>query len=186
MKTFSWMLGALTALVLSAGPATAADAVAAGKIKSVNAEKKEFVLTDSAGKDWTFKLGENVVINRGGKESQNDLKDGDPINVYYDKGVLTWTANYILVQEGDTKDCMLMYGRVKKYDADTKTLTCTDPAEKDWSCPLGSGKVRLTRKGGEIVNSKIGEVKIGDKAVAIVQKADDGATTLKCLMIDRK
>ena len=59
---------------------------AAGKIKGVNANKKEFVLTDSAGKDGTIKLGDNVVINRGGKESQSDLNAGDAVNVCYDKG----------------------------------------------------------------------------------------------------
>ena len=70
-----------------AGTAVAADAIAAGKVKAINADKKEFVLTDSAGKDWTIKLGDNVIINRGGKESQSDLKAGDPVNVCYDKGL---------------------------------------------------------------------------------------------------
>ena len=92
MKNLLMLFGAMGAFVVMAGPAMAADAVSAGKIKAVNAEKKDFVLTDSEGKDWTIKLGDNVVINRGGKESQSDLNAGDPVNVCYDKGLLTWTA----------------------------------------------------------------------------------------------
>jgi len=180
MKIFSWMLGALTALVMAAGPSTAADAVAEGKIKSVNAEKKEFVLTDTAGKDWTFKLGEDLVINRGGKNTKNDLREADPVNVYFDKGVIVWTANYILVQEGDTKNCILMHGHVKQYDPETKTLTCTDQ-DKSWNCKMEAAKVFLNKK-----ESKIDDVKIGDKTLCIMEKTDDGATTLKCLMVDRK
>ena len=181
MKTFLRMLGALTTVALLAGPSTAADAVAAGKIKSVNAEKKEFVMTDSAGKDWTFKLGADVVINRGGKDTKSELNDGDPVYVYYDKGVLTWTANYILVQEGDTKNCVLMCGTVKNYDADTKILTCADHSDKEWTCPLGNGKVCLNQK-----ECKIGDVKIGDKAMAVVDKNEQGESTMKSLMISRK
>ena len=126
MKSFSKWFSAMAAVVLLAGPAVAADAIAAGKVKAINADKKEFVLTDSAGKDWTIKLGDNVVINRGGKESKSDLNAGDTVNVCYDKGLLTWTAHYILVQEGDTKNCELVHGTVKSYDADKKQVTFTD------------------------------------------------------------
>ena len=55
------------AILLLAGPAVAADAIAAGKVKAVNADNKEIVLTDGAGRDWTIKLGDTVIINRGGK-----------------------------------------------------------------------------------------------------------------------
>src|SRR5437764_84701 len=48
----------------------AAHALATGKVKAVNADNQEFVMTDDGGgKEWTFKLGGDVVINRGGKES---------------------------------------------------------------------------------------------------------------------
>jgi hypothetical protein len=170
----------MAAIVFLSGPALAADAVAAGKIKGVHAEKKEFILTDSDGKDWTFKVGENVVINRGGKESQSDLNAGDPVNVCYDKGLLTWTAHYILVQEGDTKDCTLVSGTVKNYDGDKKQVTFTDHKEKDWTFPMGKAKVRLNKE-----DSKIENIKIGDHALAITEKAGE-ETHLKCLMIDRK
>jgi hypothetical protein len=169
----------MVAVVLLAGTSPAADTVSAGKVKSIHADKKEFVMTDSAGKDWTFKLGDKVVINRGGKESQSDLKVGDPVNVMYSKGVLTWTAHYILVQEGDTKNCELVYGTVKSYDGDKKQLAFTDEARKDRTFDLGDAKVQLNTKPG-----KIDDVKIGDHFLAIVEKAGD-KLTLKSLIIER-
>jgi Cu/Ag efflux protein CusF len=180
MKSISQWLCAMGAFVMLAGPAMAADTIAAGKIKAVNAEKKDIVLTDSDGKDWTIKLGDNVVINRGGKESQSDLNAGDPVNVCYDKGLLTWTAHYILVQEGNTKDCELVHGTVKNYDVDKKQVTFTDHRDKNWTFPMGDAKVRLNRE-----DSKIQDIKIGDSALAIVEKTGD-STTLKCLMVERK
>lgn len=179
MKSFSKWFSALAAFVLLAGSAVAGDAIAAGKVKGVHADKKEFVLTDSAGKDWTIKLGDTVIINRGGKESQSDLNAGDLVNVCYDKGLLAWTAHYILVQEGDAKNRELLHGSVKNYDTDKKEVTFTDEA-KDWTFPIGHAKVRLNRE-----DSEVGDIKIGDKVLAIVEKIGEG-TTLKCLMIERK
>ena len=179
MMSLSKWFSAMATFVLLAGPAVADDAIATGKVKAIIAEKKEFVLTDSAGKDWTIKLGDTVVINRGGKESQSDLNAGDPVNVCYDKGLLTWTAHYILVQEGDAKNRELVHGSVKNYDVDKKEVTFTDRA-KDWTFRMGDAKVRLNRE-----DSKISDIKIGDKVLAIVEKMGEG-TTLKCLMIDRK
>jgi hypothetical protein len=180
MKNLLMCFGAMAAVVMLAGPAVAEDAVSAGKVKVVNAEKKDFVLTDSAGKDWTIKLGDDVVINRAGKESQSDLNAGDSVNVCYDKGILTWTAHYILVQEGNTKNCELVHGTLKNYDVDKKEVTFTDHRQKDWTFPIGSAKVRLNKQ-----DSKIEDIKIGDRALGIVEK-DGDATTLKCLMFEHK
>jgi hypothetical protein len=180
MKNLLMCFGAMAAVVMLAGPAVAEDAVSAGKVKVVNAEKKDFVLTDSAGKDWTIKLGDDVVINRGGKESQSDLNAGDSVNVCHDKGILTWTAHYILVQEGNTKNCELVHGTLKNYDVDKKEVTFTDHREKDWTFPMGSAKVRLNKQ-----DSKIEDIKIGDRALGIIEK-DGDATTLKCLMFEHK
>ena len=47
MKSFSKWFSALAALVLLAGPAVAGDAIAAGRVKGIHADKKEFVLTDT-------------------------------------------------------------------------------------------------------------------------------------------
>ena len=180
MKNLLMCFGAMAAVVMLAGPALAEDAISAGKVKVVNAEKKDVVLTDNAGKDWTIKLGDDVVMNRGGKESQSDLNAGDSVNVCYDKGILTWTAHYILVQEGNTKNCELVHGTLKNYDVDKKEVTFTDHREKDWTFPMGSAKVRLNKQ-----DSKIEDIKIGDRALGIVEK-DGDATTLKCLMFEHK
>jgi Cu/Ag efflux protein CusF len=179
MMNFSKWFSALAGFVLLAGPAVAGDAIAAGKVKGVDADKKEFVLTDSAGKDWTFRLGDTVIINRAGKESQSYLSAGDPVNVCYDRGLLTLTAHYILVQEGEAKNRELYHGSVKNYDADKKEVTITDET-KAWTFPMGDAKVRLNRE-----DSKIGDIKIGDKALAIVEKIGE-VKTLKCLMIERR
>lgn len=180
MRVIARLFGTMAAFVLLAAPAIASDAVAAGKVKAIHSEKKEFVLTDSAGKDWTIKLGDPLVINRGGKESAADLMVGDPINVCYDKGTFTWTAHYILVQEGETKNSVLVHGSVKNYDVEKKQVTFTDSDSKDWTFGMSSAKVTLNKE-----NSKISDVKIGDSALAIVAK-DGDESTLKCLMIVRK
>ena len=70
MTSISKWVSAVAAVVFLAAPAAAADAIAAGKVKSINADKKEFVLTDSAGRDVTFKLGDNVVVNRNGRDQE--------------------------------------------------------------------------------------------------------------------
>jgi Cu/Ag efflux protein CusF len=172
-------VGAVAAIVLLAGSAVAADAIAAGKVKGVNADKKEVVLTDTDGKDMTFKLGENVVINRGGKESMSDLNAGDAVNILYDKGLVTWTACYVLVQEGDSKDCELMHGTFKGYDADKKQFSFT-AGGKDSTFAMGDAKVRLNKEDG-----KVEDIKIGDRTIVIVEKSGD-KTTLKTVMVERK
>jgi hypothetical protein len=179
MKSILKWVSALVATVLLAGTVLAADAIAVGKVKSINSNNKEFVLTDAAGKDATIKLGDNVVINRGGKESNSDLKVGDAVNVCHEKGVVTWTAHYILVQEGDSKNCELLYGTVKSYDAGKKQLAF-DEHGKEWTFPLGDAKVHLNKQ-----DSKVEEMKIGDNALVIVEKNGD-KMVLKSVMLDRK
>jgi Cu/Ag efflux protein CusF len=170
----------MLAIVLLAGVAIAADTIGTGKVKSIDAGTKKFVLTDAAGKDHTYKFGDNLVINRGGKESKADLKAGDAVDVCYDKGILTWTAHYILVQEGDSKNWVLGNGSVKSYDAGKKQLTFTDGGGKTWNFDMGDATVRL-----DMQASTIGDVKIGDHALAIVEKVGD-KTTLRSLMVTRK
>ena len=172
-------LSATLAIALMASTAAAADTVASGKIKSINADNKTFVLTDSADKDFTFKLGDNLVVNREGKESNSGLKSGDAIYICYDKGVLTWTAHYILVQEGTFKNSELIRSNVKGYDADTKELTFTNEGKKDSTYSMGKAMVRLNME-----NTKIENVKIGDQALLIVNTVD-GKSTLRSVMVDR-
>ncbi len=173
------LLGATLAIALLAGHAAAADTVASGKIKSINAENKSFVLTDSANKDFTFKLGDNLTVNRLGKESKSDLKAGDAISVCYDKGILHWTANYILVQEGTSKNFELREGTVKGYDPAKKELTFTNEDKKDSTYPIGNAVVRLN-----MTESPIANVKIGDHALLIVDVVA-GKSTLQSVMVNR-
>ena len=180
MKSFMKWVGAVAAIVLMTGAAAAADTLIAGKIKSVNAEKKQFVLTDTAGKDNKIKFADDVVINRGGKESGTDLKVDDAVSVCYAKGTLTWTAHYILVKEGDTKDYQLVRGSFKNFDADKKEFTITDVDGKDWTHGMAEAKVRLNMQ-----DSKIEDVKIGDSVLAIVEQIGD-KMTLKGVMASRK
>jgi hypothetical protein len=179
MKSISTWVSAMAAIVLVASAASAAD-VAAGKVKSINADKKQFVLTDSADKDWTIKLGDDVVMNRGGKISNSDLKAGDAVNVCYDKGLLSLTAHYVLVQVGDTKNCELVLGSVKSYDTEKKQLGFTNAAGKDLTFVMGDANVRLNKE-----DSKVENIKIGDHALAIVETKGD-KVTLKTLMAERK
>lgn len=180
MKSYSMWGCAMAAFALLAGAVAAADTVSAGKVKSVNADSKTFVLTDSADKDFTFKIGDGLVINRGGKESKSDLKTGDPISVCYDPGLVAWTAHYILVQDGNAKNSKLVRGNVKSYDADKKQLAVTAENAKVMMFPIGDADVRLNMK-----DSKVDDIRIGDRALLIVDMIGDRAT-LRSVMVDRK
>jgi len=180
MKRLSKWVCVVVATGLLAGTATAAETVAAGKVKTIKADKKEFVLTDAAGKDWTFKLADDVMINRNGKESAGDLKAGDPVSVCYDKGAVSWTARYILVQDADNKNCDLVRGTLKSYNADKKELVLTDDKGKDWTFDRADAKVRLNK-----TESKMRDIKIGDQVLAIVEKSGD-KFNLKQVIAERK
>lgn len=180
MTRFAMFGGACLAILLLASAATAADSIATGKIKGVDADKKEFVLTDADGKDWTFKLGDKVVMNRGGKESQSELAAGDLVWVHYDKGVLVWTAKYILVQEGDSKNWELAHGAVKGYEGEKKLFTYTNDEGRDTILAAGNGKVWVNNK-----EAKFADLKIGERCLLIVSK-DGGKSTLKTVMCERK
>jgi hypothetical protein len=180
MMCLTKWLGAAMAIVLTVGSASAAMTVGAGKIKSIDADKKTFVLTDSSDKDNTYKFGEELVVNRDGKEGKSDLKAGDSISICYDKGVLTWTAHYILVQEGSQKNSELIRGKIKSYDATKKEMVFTNEFKKDWTYPMGKATVRVNME-----EQKIETVTIGDSALLIINTVD-GTSTLNCVMVDRK
>jgi len=180
MNSFSKCASAVVAIFLLAGMASAADTISSGKVKAVHSDRKEFVLTDAGGKDWTIKLAANVIINHGGKESESDLNVGDTVSVCYDKGTFTWTAHYILVKKDDSKNWKLVQGTFKGYDTDKKELTFTEAGGKDLTFAWGDGKVRLNQKYTSVDN-----IKIGDKGLFIVDKKGD-TTTLKAVVIERK
>jgi len=180
MKSFPKWASAVVAIVLLAGMASAADAISGGKVKAIHSGRKEFVLTDAAGKDRKIKLGANVVINRGGKESTSDLNVGDRVNVCYDRGTFTWTAHYILVQEGTSKNWKLTLGTFNGYDTGKRQLSFTDAGGKDLTFAWGDGKVRLNREYTSVDN-----IRIGDKGLFILAK-DGDTTTLKAVLVERK
>jgi hypothetical protein len=172
-------LSATLAIALFASTAAAADTVASGKVKSINADNKTFVLTDSADKDHTFKLGDELVINRAGKEGKSDLKAGDSISVCYDPGVFTWTSHYILVHEGATAKSMLSHGTFKSYDTQKKQLAFTDSLKKDTMYAIGDAMVRVNMK-----DSTVQDLKIGEHALLITNNVE-GKTTLASVMVRR-
>ena len=88
MNRFLSYVGMALALALLLGTASTALAAekATGKIKTVNADKQEFVLTDKDGKDWTFQMDENAKVRLNDKNSElKELKKGDEVEVTYNK-----------------------------------------------------------------------------------------------------
>jgi len=170
----------MVAIVLLAGIASAGDTISSGKVKAVHSDKQEFVLTDAGGKNWTFKLSPDVIINHGGKESKSDLNPDDHVTVCYDKGTFTWTAHYILVRKDDSKNWKLVQGTFKGYDTDKKQLAFTDAGGQNLTFAWGDGKVRLNHDYTSVDN-----IKIGDKGLFILAKNGD-VTTLKAVILERK
>ena len=81
-----WLLVvlALAVLVALATPVLAEETK--GKIKSVSADKKEFVMTDNNGKDWEFTLSDEGKVMLGDKDIKLDeLKEGDRVTITYEK-----------------------------------------------------------------------------------------------------
>ena|SRR5579862_5248201 len=67
-------------LVTLTAPAYAGDTK--GKIMSVNADRLEFVLNASDGKNLNFKMDEDAQVLINNQEAQlSDLKTGDQVNV---------------------------------------------------------------------------------------------------------
>ena len=76
---------AIALLLGTAGSALAAD-TATGKIKSLNPDKQQFVLTDKDGKDWTFRMDDAAKVRLNDKNAElKELKRGDEVEVTYTK-----------------------------------------------------------------------------------------------------
>src|SRR5712664_1357211 len=81
-----WLVFALTLVVFVglATPILAAETK--GKIKSVAAEKNQFVFTDQDNKEWTFELDKNGKVRLANKALKlEDLKAGDEVTITYEK-----------------------------------------------------------------------------------------------------
>jgi hypothetical protein len=80
LPKWSLVVLALAFILGLTAPALAEEAK--GTIKSVTADKNEFVCTDAAGKDFTFNLAAKGKVLIDGKESTlSDLKKGDAATV---------------------------------------------------------------------------------------------------------
>jgi len=180
MKSFSKLGSALAVLLLFAGTAIASDSLAAGKIKGVNADKSEFILTDTVGKDITFTLSDTVVVNRGGNESSSDLKAGDPVNVSYNKTMTANTAKYILIQEDKSKNWSLTQGSFKNYDASKKEIIFTDAQGKDITYAVGYAKILVNQK-----KTTIDDIKIGEPILCIIMHTAGDKVILQALRVER-
>lgn len=170
----------VAALLLLAGTAAAADEIGAGRVKGVNADKREFSITDATGKDFTFKLSDQTVMNRGGKESQSDLSAGDTVYVQYEKGLLTWTAKYILIPEGLSKNWELTQGKLKGYEEGKDNITYTADDGKDSTYSIFGARVWVNHR-----ECTFDDLKIGD-AVLVIVDSTGGKPNLKWVMVERK
>lgn len=167
------------ALLLLARTATAADELAAGKIKSMDADSKKFVVTDSAGKDSTFTFADKYMVNRGGNESKGELNVGDAVLIHFDKGLVNWSAKYILVQEGESMNWAMNHGNFKGYDSTTKHLTFTNPEGGEVKVALGNAAVQLNFE-----KADVSELKIGDH-VLVINDGQGKPDSLKFLIAER-
>jgi hypothetical protein len=87
MVRFSTLfLGVLSVALMLALSVPAVAAEAKGTIKTVTADKNEFVMTDANAKDWTIHLakeGKVLINDKAGKLS--DLQASDEVAVTYEK-----------------------------------------------------------------------------------------------------
>jgi len=123
-----------------------------GKIKSVNADKKEFVFTDKDGKDWTFHMTDDAHIRIGDKDLKlSDLKAGEEVAVIYDKQDDKLMARAL--RSGD-----VIHGKIKSVSADSKEIVFTDKDGKDFTFTLADdGKIRLADKDLKLKDLTAGE-----------------------------
>jgi Cu/Ag efflux protein CusF len=82
-----WLLVMLALAVIISIAAPAMADTTKGKIKSVSADKNEFVFTDKDAKDWTFQVADNVKIATADNPAAKltDLKAGDEATITYRK-----------------------------------------------------------------------------------------------------
>ena len=82
-KWFALLLVLVFVLALGA-PALADEAK--GKIKSIDADKSQFVLTNANGKDWTIHMADSAKVRLNDKDSKLDnLKVDDVVTITYEK-----------------------------------------------------------------------------------------------------
>jgi hypothetical protein len=84
MKLSRLFLGLLTLALFACLVSPVFAAETKGKIKRIDADKNEFVLTDKDNKDHTFQLEEKVKVFTNNKEVRfADLRIGDEVTITY-------------------------------------------------------------------------------------------------------
>ena len=86
MRLQNLLLAALVVVLLLGltMPVMAADAQ--GKVKTIDADKNTFVMTDANNKNWTFELTKECKVTINDKESKlSDLKADDRVAITYEK-----------------------------------------------------------------------------------------------------
>jgi Cu/Ag efflux protein CusF len=155
---------ALTLLLALASPA-----LANGKIKSINADAKQVVVTDQDGKDYTYNLTDNakIFLSNGKEGKLDDLKADQDVMVLFEKKDNKYWTSAILDRQGDYKDAVLAQGTIKSVSGDD--IAVTDSKSKDTTYSLtDTGKVSLNDK-----SSKLSELKDGDKVIPVYSKHGD-------------
>ena len=75
---------ALVAVFALVTAASAADAK--GRVKSVTADKNQFVMADETGKNWTINVATDAKVRLNDKDSRlADLQADDEVQVTYEK-----------------------------------------------------------------------------------------------------
>jgi Cu/Ag efflux protein CusF len=157
---------ALTLFLVLASPA-----LADGKIKSVNTDDKQVVVTDKDGKDITYNLTDNakIFLSNGKEGKLGDLKVDQDVSVLSEKKDDKFWTSAILDRQGEYKDAALAQGTIKSVSADQNIVTVADAKNKEWTYKLtDTGKVTLNDK-----SSKLSDLKDGDKVILIYQQHGD-------------
>ena len=157
------------------------------KVKSVNEEKNEFVVTAPDGKEHTFALGEQSILTRDGKEvqtsdlKQGDLKVGDEICVVFDKGLVKWTVYYILNHGDKNKGQELGRGSLRSYDDAKGEMVLVDLNNKEWRASVpATSAVQLNTESGKMKDVRVGEM------VTVVYDTKDSKNNLVKAIVNRK
>jgi hypothetical protein len=77
-----------------------------GKIKSINPDKNEFVLSDKEGNDWRFRMSDKAKVQVGNNKAGTlqDLKVGEAVLVTYKKTGDSLLASEVRSDKGDKNE----------------------------------------------------------------------------------
>jgi hypothetical protein len=156
-----WLLG-VWVLALLAGmsaPARAADEEKVrGRIKSLRADKNEFVMTDSTGKNWNFHVDVGAKVYVKDKESKfSDLQVDDHVLVTYKTINKKPIAREIKLEE--RTDTETAVGKIKSLKLDKDQMVLTAVNKKNYTFLFGPA-VRVVIGGKE---GKRADLKEGDE-----------------------